>query len=249
MNRADFARATKAASSRLVDTYPKVAALPRDARGLPIPANLARDAETGRPLYAGADLNKEIALLCGGRCAVTSTQLDTRDVWFVTTPDLALNPMGMMLDAPICGEAKDFSLQVCPYFSIRGYEGLSLAQKDAITKGQGIDPVATSLLPSRFAAVRVQGFNTTPTSKGMRYRPSRTYTCVEFWREGVREELFEGDAVRTLMEDYLKGTGTDRWPDWARQTISGVLDGLWPWNAPNAREILLRMTAEAMATR
>jgi hypothetical protein len=92
MNRSDYARATKEASSRHVEAFPKVAALPRDARGLPIPANLARNAQTGKPIFTGADLNKEIDLLCEGRCAVTGAKFDTGDVWFVTTTDLAPQP-------------------------------------------------------------------------------------------------------------------------------------------------------------
>ena len=250
MNRSDYARATKEASSRLVEAYPKIAALPRDARGLPLPANLACDAKTGRPIYAGADLNKEIDLLCEGRCAVTGAKLDTGDVWFVSTPDLALSPFGMILDAPICGEAKDFSLQVCPYFSIRNYQRLSDAQKDAITKNQGVDRIEKSILPSRFAAVRVQGFNMTPTANGMVYRPSRTYTRVEFWKEGVPEQAFKGDTIKNLLVEHYaraKEMFPGAWPEWVHQSIDGTLDGLWPWNEPRARDILLKMTREAMA--
>jgi len=252
MNRSDYARATKESASRLVDTYPKIAALPRDARGLPIPANLARDAQTGRPIFAGADLNKEIDLLCEGRCAVTGTKLETDDVWFVSAPDLALSPFGMILDAPICGEAKDFSLQVCPYLSVRNYQGLSGAQKDAITNNQGFDRVEKSVLPSRFVAVRVQGFNTTPTKTGMEYRPSRTYTRVEFWKEGILEQSLEGDAIKALLDEQYQRVKTMRpgaWPEWVHQSIDGTLDGLWPWNTPGAKEILLRMTLEAMSAR
>jgi hypothetical protein len=252
MNRADFARATKEASSRLIEAYPKIAGLPRDARGLPLPANLARDAQTGRPIFAGADLNKEIDLLCEGRCAVTGTKLDKDDVWFVSTPDLALSPFGMILDAPVCGEAKEFSLQVCPYFSIPTYQELSLAQKDAITKNHGFDPVATSAQPDRFAAVRVRGFNTTPTKNGMRYRPSRTFTRVEFWKGGLLERAFEGDAIKPLLEEHHARAKTmvpGVWPEWAHQSVDGTLDGLWPWDVPGAREFLLKMTREAMSAR
>lgn len=90
----------------------------------------------------------------------------------------------------------------------------------------------------------------TPTANGMEYRPSRTYTRVEFWKEGVPEQAFEGDTIKTLLVEHYaraKKMLPGAWPEWVHQSIDGTLDGLWPWNEPRAREILLKMTREAMA--
>lgn len=174
MSRADQARATKEASAKIIATFPKVASLTRDSRNLPVPANVARDPISGRPIFATSDLEKEIDLLCNGKCAVTGTKLEQDDVWFISTPDMAFHPFGLILDAPVCGEAKDFSMQVCPYFSLKNYQALSSDQKDAMSRNvQGFDPIKTFIQPSRFAAVRVRGFQLRPTASGMRYLPSR----------------------------------------------------------------------------
>ncbi|WP_092892069.1 hypothetical protein [Roseicitreum antarcticum] len=203
-------------------------------------------------MFATSDLNKEIDLLCDGKCAVTGTKFDTDDVWFISTPDLALYPFGLCLDAPVCGEAKDFSLQVCPYFSLKNYQALSSEQKDAMSRNrQGVDPIKEFVQPTKFAAVRVRGFQVQPTASGMRYLPSRRYTRVEFWKERSCEQVAEGAELDLLLnENFQIADGIFqkvKWPDWAHASFNGNLNGLWPWNIPGARDILLQAAREALA--
>ncbi|MDF2233027.1 hypothetical protein P2H44_10730 [Albimonas sp. CAU 1670] len=244
MNRAEISRSTKEASERWIEEFPKVAAMERDPRGLPIPTNVSYDSKNGKPIFAITNPIKEIELFCSQKCAVTGTLLDTEDVWFVTTPDLAFVPFGLLMDAPMCGEAKDFTLRVCPYFGIRNYDRLSDKQAKAMApKLSDVSSEKSAQTPSEFVAIKVRGFRGEPTAEGMRYLPSRHYLSVEFWEgrnclrvideQGVRAELAQG---RKKASTICQPT---QWPSWTKMSLDGSLNGHWPWAQPRMKEFLL----------
>lgn len=245
MNRAEISRSTKQSSEKWIEKFPKVAAMERDPRGLPIPANVSYDSKNGKPIFAITDPTREIELFCSQRCAVTGTLLDTEDVWFVTTPDLAFVPFGRLMEAPMCGEAKDFTLRVCPYFGIRNYERLSDEQAKAIApKLSGESSGKSTRTPAEFVAIKVTGFRGEPTSDGMRYLPSRHYARIEFWKERNCRRVVEGEDVRTEivkgMEKASRIYPPAQWPNWVKMSLDGSLSGYWPWAQPGTKEFLLQ---------
>ncbi len=245
MNRAEVSRSTKESSEKWIEKFPKVAAMPRDPRGIPIPANVSYESRTGKPIFAITDPIKEIELFCSQKCAVTGTLLDTADVWFVTTPDLAFVPFGLLMEASMCGEAKDFTLRVCPYFGIRNYERLTDNQAKAIAPklSAGSTDIG-NLAPAEFVAVKVTGFRGEPTAEGMRYLPSRHYASIEFWKERNCVRVVDGLDVRTEIVKGLEKASMVRppaqWPSWAKISLDGSLNGHWPWAQPGTKEFLLQ---------
>jgi len=244
MNRAEISRSTKRSSENWIAKFPKIAAMERDPRGLPIPANVSYDSKNGKPVFAIRNPINEIELFCSQKCSVTGTLLDIDDVWFVTTPDLALVPFGLLMEAPMCGEAKDFTLRVCPYFGIRDYERLSDKQAKAMApKLSDVSAGKSAQTPSVFVAVRVAGFMGQPTAGGMRYLPSRHYSKIEFWKERNCLRVVDAHGVRTEIAQALKRAASiyppAQWPSWATSSLDGSLNGHWPWAQPEIKEFLL----------
>jgi hypothetical protein len=249
MNRSKISRSTKEASEQWINDFPKVAAMERDPRGLPIPANVKYDSKNGKPIFASTNPIKEIELFCSQNCAVTGTLLDTEDVWFITTPDLAFVPFGHLMDAPICGEAKDFTLRVCPYFGIKNYDRLSDMQAKAMVPKLSDESSGKSYqTPAEFVAIKVTGFRGEPTADGMRYLPSRHYARIEFWKERNCLRVIDGQDVRAEIVEGLKKAMKllphDQWPESftksAKISLDGSLNGHWPWAQPGMKEFLLQ---------
>lgn len=245
LNRTEVSRSTKESSEQWIEKFPKVAAMQRDPRGLPIPANVSYESKTGKPIFAITNPIKEIELFCSQKCAVTGTLLDTEDVWFVTTPDLAFVPFGLLMDAPMCGEAKDFTLRVCPYFGMRNYDRLSDKQAMAMAPKLA-DKSSGSIFqtPAEFAAVRVSGFRGEPTVNGMRYLPSRQYTKIEFWKErNCLRVVHSEHAMAEITKGLQKASEMfprSKWPEWAEMSVDGRLNGHWPWAQSGMKEFLLQ---------
>lgn len=245
MNRADVSRQTKTAAKNILDDYPKIAALQRDPRGLPIPANVTVDPNTGKPVFAVRDIGKEISLVCDGKCSVTGTRLDVKDVWFVTTLDLAFAPYGLPREAPMCGEAKDFVLQVCPYFSFPGYTRLSDNQAVAMAPklhqgNKKVDPIA----PTQSVAIKVSGLSFVPLPDELRYVPDRNFNAVEIWANRAiaqtLSKLEQSQKLQAARNNALKYGPESKWPEWSSPSIDGSLTNNWPWKTPNAKSLMLQ---------
>lgn len=245
MNRAEISQSTKETSDKWIEKFPKVAAMEQDPRGLPIPANVSYDSKNGKPIFAITNPIKEIELFCSQNCAVTGTLLDTEDVWFITTPDLAFAPFGLLMEAPMCGEAKDFTLRVCPYFGIRSYDRLSDMQAKAMVPKLSDESSGKSYqTPAEFVAIKVTGFRGEPTADGMQYLPSRHYARIEFWKERNCLRVIDGQDVRAEIGKGLQNASKmyprANWPDWAEMSVDGRLNGHWPWAQPGMKEFLLQ---------
>ncbi|NGM24329.1 hypothetical protein G3576_30355 [Roseomonas stagni] len=248
MDRAMISSATKEASERWLSDFPKVSALDRDPRGLPIPQNVTVDPKNGKPVFAVRDAEREIELLYSKKCSVTGTNLDSNDVWFVTTPDLAFVPFGAIQDAPICGEAKEFTLRVCPYFGLSNYTRLTDGQAQAIIPALSATIPSDHRTPTEFVAVQVTGFQVRFTRQGLRYYPSRHYRKIELWSKQIRQRVVEGREVRSAIEEGLrKGLQIppDQWPAWSRSTLDGSLNGCWPWDQSEEKEQLIQVARSA----
>ena len=78
----------------------------------------------------------------------------------------------------------------------------------------------------------------------MRYLPDRHYSRIEFWKERKCLRVLDGQDVRTEIEKGLvKATALHppiRWPNWAKMSLDGSLNGHWPWTQPKIKEFLLQ---------
>lgn len=219
---------------------PKIAVLPRDGRGYPIPANVLRK-ENGTAVFTANDAHWEWHALQQSLCAVTGTKMDDDDVWMICGPGSAFDPRGMINDLPVCGEAKDYAMKVCPYLATFRYQGLTPEQKARINLGpnrKGIDVTRDYTPMDRHIAARVNGFIITQSKEGgIMYLPNRLYEEVEVWVDGKRTQHTVGpDAV---MKEHLTeglanllsaGISLADIPEYFLLALSGDIGGHFPWN-------------------
>ncbi len=180
---------------------PAMQALPRDARGFPIPAIVLRDA-AGRPHFTINDNRKVVQALEEDRCTICWNRL-TRGRWFLGGPLSALHPQGAYNDPPTHRECAHYALQVCPYLAAPHYakrvaDGRRVAQAGL---GIGINPSSDTERPALFVLVMAVGqsvrWSALPT-----IRPRRPYRAVEYWQSGapLADEVGRTLAARVLAE-------------------------------------------------
>jgi len=93
----------------------RVAALPRDRRGLPIPAIVLRDGN-GDPHFTMNDAHVAERLAREGGCGICGEQLGAFKC-FVGGPGSAFHPEGRYFDGPVHLDCAEFALRVCPYLA------------------------------------------------------------------------------------------------------------------------------------
>ena len=246
ISRAEISRATKKASEKCLADFPKISAMERDPRGLPVPANVTYDTKNGKPNLGITNAIQEIELFCSRKCSVTGTLLDVEDVWFVTAPDLAFIPFLFLMDAPMCGEAKDFTLRVCPYFGMNNYTRIADEQAKAMVPKLSVGSSTTNYrIPAEFVAVKVAGFRADLIGGALQYLPSRHYTRIEFWKERNCHRVVEGQEIRAEIVKRLEKASAilppEKWPTSATASLNGSLNGYWPWADPGTKEALIEL--------
>jgi len=189
----------------VIEVPARMAHLPRDARGYPVPVVVKRD-ESGRPLFIVNDaeviqrcIKRKLCSICGARMV--------REFWFAGGPGSAFDPRGMYLDPPMHHECLTFALQTCPYLASpvrRAYVDAAAVEKLAARVGGGdkllLDPTVDEERPDPFVAVMSYGVSVRGGSLGKeRYLvPLRPYHAVEFWRHG--ERLSFGDGLAAIAK-------------------------------------------------
>jgi hypothetical protein len=175
---------------REVPVPARMAKLPRDRRGYPIPWVVLRDKE-GRAHFTVNDelkrrlaLKKELCPICGRKLL--------RGRWFVGGGMSATHPQGAYLDPPMHDECAHYALLVCPYLAAPSYA--KRIDDKTLKRAPPSDGVLITLdptmLPSRptvFVAVMAIGSRITgmhPDGSGPFVAPRRPYRKIEYWRHG-----------------------------------------------------------------
>lgn len=220
---------------------PSVAKLPRDRRGYPIPANVLW--QNGKPIFAANDARFEIDAVKNGLCSVTGDLLKDDDVWLIAGPRSILDPRGMVFDHPVCREAKDYSMRVCPYLATPHYKGLSTQAKvnlAAKVGGTTNNPLRPWQDMEVQVAAKVRGIRIAlDHENGILYLPTRDYVVVEVWSGGrVLEHYAGADAVRPLLKRHWpKDVAEFQLPDHFQQAIKGAWSGIFPWSHNPKRKV------------
>lgn len=144
--------------------------------------------------------------------------------------------------------SKEFTLRVCPYFGVRGYQPVSDEQakvmaSDLHSANFGRDFEA----PDEFVAIKVKGFHGEPTEGGLLYVPCRQYTRIEYWRDRSCYRVIENEAIESELKQGLKIASenlsidgiSDLQKKIAEISLDGTLNGHWPWEQKGLRESLL----------
>lgn len=172
----------------------RMQALPKDARGLPIPFIVTRDS-TGRPLFTINDHRKTAQCLREDKCPICGHGL-SRGRWFAGGPLSAFHPQGCYIDTPLHKECMIYALQVCPYLAAPKYAGrLDDKQVDYSKMPDTVVMLDPTMLPERPPLfVCVMAVHQKVINKGgLSYvKPARPYKNIEYWRFGSQLGAAEG---------------------------------------------------------
>lgn len=179
-------------------------ALPRDRRGLPIPAIVMLDTD-GTPHFTVNDSQKRAKVLREDRCGICGNPL-FRGRWFVGGPLSAFSPRGCYIDPPMHGECVAYALQVCPYLAAPRYTGRLDDIKIDPAKVPGlIMLVDETMLPDRpetFVAIMAVGQAVWARGATTYVKPKAPYRQVQYWRHGSRLADSEGAPVKARAEAH-----------------------------------------------
>lgn len=138
----------------------RMAHLPKDRRGYPIPTMVLVD-DGGRPHFQINDEHVRQRLIKQDRCAICGQKL-FRGRWFVGGPMSCFSERGSYIDPPLHAECAAYALAVCPYLAAPAY-GREIGAKtlqgrpmaDAVRIN--VDPTMIKDRPTYFVAVMAVG--------------------------------------------------------------------------------------------
>lgn len=177
----------------------RIARLPHDKRGYPIPWNVLK-ADDGTPFFIVNDDRKAWRALRGRLCPICGEPLGGW-IWLVGGPLSAFDPNGYYFDLPGHRECMEFALQTCPYLAIPKY----LRHSDAIAHVEKLPPEARVLLDETVIPERPEVMVAVAPSKialkdrsGLQpyLKPVKPYRDYTFWRHG--KKLDEAEALPYL---------------------------------------------------
>jgi hypothetical protein len=180
---------------------PRIAALPRDSRGYPIPWNVMRD-DAGDPIFTVNDSVKHVQALTGSLCPICGQPHDGT-IWFIGGPRSAFDPNGFFLDAPAHEDCLEYALQTCPYLGAPLY----VSPGNLIERNKSKVPAGTALVdhtqdpnrPEMFVMVESRGTLIYPRDSGLWLRPNGRLR-TRFWRNG--QQLAEIEGLRIVRDFY-----------------------------------------------
>jgi hypothetical protein len=183
----------------------RIAQLPRDARGYPIPYVVQRD-QTGQPLFIVN--NRDLANHCVRRklCSICGEKM-VKELWFVGGPQSAFHPHGAYYDSAMHHDCLQYALRVCPYMAMSkqaaDLDRVMPKIQDRLKENVLMwDPTINDRRPDLFVAVMAYGQSLTGSPMGGFYlHPLRPYHAVEYWREGEQLTADEGLAIVRAIRD------------------------------------------------
>jgi hypothetical protein len=182
----------------------RMASLPRDRRGLPIPVVVARDRE-GLPQFAVNDSLVSRQCVARKLCPICGQRL-TKELWFAGGPGSAFHPGGAYFDPAMHHECMAFALQSCPYLALPNYVSKMAAKMPVLEKQMCdellVDPSVDPDRPLVFVAVMAFGQSVEEWGRFSHLQPLRPYHAVEFWRHGQQLSFDEGLQIVCKNREY-----------------------------------------------
>jgi hypothetical protein len=174
-------------SRRVTPVPERIARLPRDPRGYPIPWNALSTEET--VFFTINNTKKTWEALRRALCPICGEQLG-RWLWFVGGPRSAFDPGGCYLDLPGHRACMEYALQVCPYLAAPKYLGRVDVIRPEKLPPEGRVLIDETMIPDRpeiFVAVACQKVEALDRSPLPPYlKPVAPFLDFSFWRHGQR---------------------------------------------------------------
>jgi hypothetical protein len=176
----------------------RIARLPRDRRGYPIPFIVTRDGN-GDPHFTMNDTHKAATCAHFELCGICGERLGALKC-FVGGPGSAFHPDGMFFDGPVHRDCGVYALQSCPYLALAGKYarriGARTLRPGAVPEGTVLithDPTVHAPQPAVFVLASCRRFR----MQRKHYVPERPWAEVRFFRAG--QEITSAEA-RALAE-------------------------------------------------
>jgi len=178
---------------------PRIARLPKDKRGYPIPFNVLRGKDS-LPIFAVNDDTKSWRCLREELCPICGERLGSWR-WMAGGPLSAFDPHGFYYDLPMHKDCVEYAMQVCPYLAVPRYLGGRLESLSLQNKPENIKLIDVTMLPDRpelFVALGAKSFEgrdrfpMTPLLK-----PLPPLCGWMFWRHG--KQLTDAEALPHLQ--------------------------------------------------
>jgi hypothetical protein len=196
-----------------IEVPTRIARLPRDRRGLPIPVIVLRDTD-GQPHFTINDHEVTERLVAARCCAICGERLGAH-ACFVGGPGSAFHPAGRYFDAPLHHECATFALKTCPYLAMAGRFSKRI-------NGRTLDPdkapgrvfVDTTMLPGQPVVFVLGDCRRWTRDRAGHFIPDRPWRAVEFWRDGGRIDAIS--ARELIAADTQFGfsiSDLTRWQD------------------------------------
>lgn len=182
----------------------RIARLPRDKRGFPIPWNVLQD--NGVPFFTVNDSEKHNLALRSRLCPICGDCLG-RWKWFAGGPLSAFHEAGGYFDLPGHADCMRYALSTCPYLALPQYLGrIDVPNKSKLPKDISVllDPTQIPERPDVFVAVASDHYELERGAVQPVLRPLRPYMDYECWRHG---KVVEIEDVLPLLRKALG-------PDW-----------------------------------
>jgi hypothetical protein len=179
----------------------RIARLPRDIRGYPIPFNVLR-ADDGTPFFTVNDDRTHLRCIREGLCPLCGERLG-KWKWFVGGPKSAFDPHGWYFDLPGHHECERYALAVCPYLAMPKYlKRVDVPHPEKLPNALPLvllDQTPIEERPEIFVALAGQMIEVADNSPMLPYvRPSYPRLGYEFWRHG--KQFTEAEAMPFLRQ-------------------------------------------------
>ena len=178
----------------------RIAQLPVDDRGFPIPWNVQRDKD-GKPLFTVNDQAKHIQALTKDLCPLCGER-NEQIRWFVGGPMSAFHPNGVYFDLPGHKDCIAYALQVCPYLAAKNYKHrIDLPDPSKLPEGV-VALVDYTQIPGRPELFVMVGAPGTEIILGetVYVRPKKPIIGYFYWRKGERIPRSEAEQLINRKE-------------------------------------------------
>jgi hypothetical protein len=178
----------------------RIARLPRDRRGYPIPWNVFRGVDDA-PIFTVNDSPKSLEAVRRELCPICGERLGTWK-WFVGGIRSAFHPRGAYADLPGHHDCERFALATCPYLSLPNYLGrIDIPDPSKIPAGGAgfVDHTMIEERPEVFVAVasdKMEVVNLLEGSLTPVVVPKKPHLAYEFWFHG--KQIGEAEAMPAM---------------------------------------------------
>lgn len=180
----------------MIPMPPRIAKLPTDKRGYPIPWNVLLDVD-GNPMFTVNDSQKHLTALHESLCPICGERTG-KWKWFVGGPKSAFDPNGWYFDLPGHCECMEYALQVCPYLAARNYaHRIDIVHPEKLPEAViTFDDTQDPNRPTLFVAVASATIELKPNGIHLPYvRPKKPWLGVSYWQKGQRLSDSEGEQL------------------------------------------------------